>query len=328
MCPPPSLRAAPKGAFRKSPGGTSDSATARAALRGVFLAEIHGARSGHFYALRVKRQSGLLLFAMLQSRSFCRYRLSVILGRRRSDHMVLKVCGILYHQYVDPRIKGAFLRFNSYFSRIMHRVTLFIGLRGPLAADPTAGMLHVLLATLAVWLAAAWVATIPFARKLPTVFPIRSSRKHELRHRTRRAAPARPLSARQSGVPDGHLDLCDTHLLFRWWYTQPGSAALRVLASLRGLAPRLHGRHMDSGWVSAQRAGIYGSGDYAHESSAPDQDNAIGNLVRYRTSRRDQRHPGGADHRQAPRKSAASYLACIGVGGQPGRSTLTCLLTL
>ncbi len=43
-----------------------------------------------------------------------------------------------------------------------------IGLRGSLADDQTARMLHLLLVTLAVWLAAAWVATIPFA---PASFP-------------------------------------------------------------------------------------------------------------------------------------------------------------
>ena len=60
------------------------------------------------------------------------------------------------------------MRFKSYISRIIHRVTPFIGLRGSLAADRTARMLHVLLVTLVVWLAAAWVATIPFA---PVSFP-------------------------------------------------------------------------------------------------------------------------------------------------------------
>ncbi len=49
-----------------------------------------------------------------------------------------------------------------------HRLMRFIGLRGSLAADQTARMLHVLLATLVVWLAAGWVATIPFA---PISFP-------------------------------------------------------------------------------------------------------------------------------------------------------------
>ncbi len=58
--------------------------------------------------------------------------------------------------------------FEPYISRILHRVTPFIGLRGSLAADQTARMLHVLLVTLAVWLAAAWVSTIPFA---PVSFP-------------------------------------------------------------------------------------------------------------------------------------------------------------
>ena len=53
----------------------------------------------------------------------------------------------------------------------MHRLTLFIGLRGPLAADQTARMLHVLLMTLAVWMAALWVTTIPFAAvSFPRIF--------------------------------------------------------------------------------------------------------------------------------------------------------------
>jgi hypothetical protein len=51
---------------------------------------------------------------------------------------------------------------------MIHRVTVFIGLRGSLAADPTARMLHALLASLAVWIAAAFVYTIPFA---PVSFP-------------------------------------------------------------------------------------------------------------------------------------------------------------
>ena len=78
---------------------------------------------------------------------------------------------MLYHQYVDPRLKGVLLRFKPYISRITHRVTLFIGLRGSLADDRTARMLHVLLVSLAVWMAAAWLATIPFAPKsFPRIF--------------------------------------------------------------------------------------------------------------------------------------------------------------
>jgi PAS domain S-box-containing protein len=54
---------------------------------------------------------------------------------------------------------------------MINRVTLFIGLRGSLAADQTARMLHVLLAVLFVWLAAGWVATIPFAAlSFPRIF--------------------------------------------------------------------------------------------------------------------------------------------------------------
>jgi signal transduction histidine kinase/CheY-like chemotaxis protein len=45
----------------------------------------------------------------------------------------------------------------------IHHVRLFTGLRGSLAADQTARMLHVLLAAMVVWLAAGWIATIPFA---------------------------------------------------------------------------------------------------------------------------------------------------------------------
>jgi len=60
------------------------------------------------------------------------------------------------------------LRFKPYISRIIQRATLFIGLRGSLADDRTARMLHVLLATLTVWMAAAFCFTIPFA---PMSFP-------------------------------------------------------------------------------------------------------------------------------------------------------------
>jgi hypothetical protein len=63
------------------------------------------------------------------------------------------------------------MRFKPYISRITNRVATFIGLRGSLAADQTARMLHVLLAALAVWMAAAWVATIPFAQvSFPRIF--------------------------------------------------------------------------------------------------------------------------------------------------------------
>ncbi len=51
---------------------------------------------------------------------------------------------------------------------MIDRVTPFIGLRGPLAADQTARLLHLLLAIIAAWLAAGWVATMPFA---PLSFP-------------------------------------------------------------------------------------------------------------------------------------------------------------
>ncbi len=54
---------------------------------------------------------------------------------------------------------------GSKLSQIVHRFALFMGLRGSLAADPTARILHLLLATVAVWMAAGWVATIPFATK-------------------------------------------------------------------------------------------------------------------------------------------------------------------
>ncbi len=64
-----------------------------------------------------------------------------------------------------------FLRSKGYIPGIIHRVTLFIGLRGPLAADQTARMLHVLLAALLVWLAAGFVATTPLAQvSFPRIF--------------------------------------------------------------------------------------------------------------------------------------------------------------
>ena len=74
-------------------------------------------------------------------------------------------------QYVGPWAQGAILSFEPYISRIKDRVALFIGLRGSLAADRTARMLHVLLSALFVWMAAAWVATVPFATmSFPRVF--------------------------------------------------------------------------------------------------------------------------------------------------------------
>jgi signal transduction histidine kinase/ActR/RegA family two-component response regulator len=48
---------------------------------------------------------------------------------------------------------------------------VIIGLRGPLADDQAARMLHILLAALGVWLVAGWVATIPSARvSFPRIF--------------------------------------------------------------------------------------------------------------------------------------------------------------
>ena len=67
--------------------------------------------------------------------------------------------------------------------------------------------------------------------------------------RCTRAAPARPLPARQYGPPGRHLDLGDAHLHFLRRRSQPGSVALRVAAHLGGLAPRIQSRAMDSGWV-------------------------------------------------------------------------------
>ncbi len=60
------------------------------------------------------------------------------------------------------------MKFKPYIARMMNRLRPFIGLRGPLADDRTARILHVLLATLFVWLAAGWIVTIPFA---PLSFP-------------------------------------------------------------------------------------------------------------------------------------------------------------
>jgi len=63
------------------------------------------------------------------------------------------------------------MSFEPDTSGTRHRVTQFIGLRGSLADDRTARMLHVLLATLIVWFVAAFVATIPFAQiSFPRIF--------------------------------------------------------------------------------------------------------------------------------------------------------------
>ncbi len=51
---------------------------------------------------------------------------------------------------------GAIGALDPAFWRTMNRVPAFIGPRGSLDADPTARMLHLLLATLALWMAAAW----------------------------------------------------------------------------------------------------------------------------------------------------------------------------
>jgi signal transduction histidine kinase/ActR/RegA family two-component response regulator len=58
---------------------------------------------------------------------------------------------------------SAVLRSKPYISEIKQRVKLFIGLHGSLASDRAARMLHVLLVSLAVWMVAAFVCTIPFA---------------------------------------------------------------------------------------------------------------------------------------------------------------------
>jgi hypothetical protein len=159
-----------------------------------------------------------------------------ILGRDCGDHYRIEVCEILYHQYVVRRLKGALMSFKPNISRIIHRVMPCIGLRGSLAADRTARMLHLLLATLAVWMAAAFFSTIPFAAMSFSTDIQYGRCGSELRHCTR-VAPARPLPARQSGLPRRHLDLGDARLLFLWRCTQPGSAALRVLAGFGGMAP-------------------------------------------------------------------------------------------
>src|SRR4051812_30795357 len=65
---------------------------------------------------------------------------------------------------INHRGSRALLTFKAYISRIVHRTTLFMGLRGSLAANQQARMLHVLLVALALWMVAGWVATIPFAQ--------------------------------------------------------------------------------------------------------------------------------------------------------------------
>ncbi len=63
------------------------------------------------------------------------------------------------------------MRFEASISRMLSRVTPYIGLRGSLANDRTARMLYLLLAALTVWVVAGWFATIPFAQmSLPRMF--------------------------------------------------------------------------------------------------------------------------------------------------------------
>ena len=110
----------------------------------------------------------------------------------------------------------------------MHPVRYFLRLKGPLADDRTAQMLHVLLAALAFWLAAGWVANTVRSGDLPTDIVRSSGRATPLDS----AAPARHFRRASLAYLAG-TDLGDAHLLFLW-RAQPGSAALRVLASLGG----------------------------------------------------------------------------------------------
>ena len=57
---------------------------------------------------------------------------------------------------------------KPYLSPIVDRVSHFMRLRGPLAGDRTAQMLHALLLLIAVWTAASWIATLHLA---PITFP-------------------------------------------------------------------------------------------------------------------------------------------------------------
>ena len=71
---------------------------------------------------------------------------------------------IRYHQFADPRLNGGSLSSKPYVSRTIAHVSSALRLRGPLAADPTARMLHALLVILVLLSVAVWVATIPIAR--------------------------------------------------------------------------------------------------------------------------------------------------------------------
>ena len=55
------------------------------------------------------------------------------------------------------------MRLKPYFSQIVHRVSHFMRLRGPLADDPTAQMLHALLLLIGVWTGMSWITTLHLA---------------------------------------------------------------------------------------------------------------------------------------------------------------------
>jgi PAS domain S-box-containing protein len=76
-------------------------------------------------------------------------------------------CAVFCISNIHARFGGR-LRVKAHISGILRRVTPFTALRGTLATDQMARMLHVLLASILVWIAAVFFATIPFA---PVSFP-------------------------------------------------------------------------------------------------------------------------------------------------------------
>ena len=203
----------------------------------------------------------------------------------------------LYHHHISVCRQARILSIKRHQSEIVLRLTRLLRLRGPLADDPTAKLLHAILAALAVWLAVGWVVTIPLA---PVNF-IRVFLPGVLQASYAAALVLLRLGYFQRASLAylfGTWMWATLHLLFPWRCTKLGSAALRVAAGFGGLAPWIQGRHQDCRLVRAQCAGICGSRHDVVSLTSPDYGNTIGQMGGTRASHPDQCHPRGTNHRR------------------------------
>jgi signal transduction histidine kinase len=82
----------------------------------------------------------------------------------------LRYCGF---SRILRRDTGATLSLKHYIPPIVHRISLSMSLRGPLAGDRTAQLLHALLLLISVWTAAAWISSLPLAPiTLPRIYNV------------------------------------------------------------------------------------------------------------------------------------------------------------